>query len=88
MQVVLTLPVADQAYVVLRKRKPEVGHKVACPDCGEQVSVRILRYSHGPTCVIKKQNPKPTDKNKKDRRGSLLGDRGYNGAKVPKSNAK
>ena len=29
--------------------------KVECPDCGKLMSQKTLRYSHGPNCVVKKQ---------------------------------
>ena len=29
--------------------------KVACPDCGKQMSAKTLKYSHGPNCSSKKQ---------------------------------
>jgi hypothetical protein len=29
--------------------------KVECPDCGKMMSQKTLRYSHGPNCVVKKQ---------------------------------
>jgi len=32
--------------------------KVACPDCGKQMSAKTLKYSHAPNCVVKK-NTKP-----------------------------
>ena len=44
-----------QAEVVMSKQEPEVEPKVACPDCGKKMSVKTLKYSHGPNCVIQKQ---------------------------------
>jgi formylmethanofuran dehydrogenase subunit E len=29
--------------------------KVECPDCGKTMSQKTLRYSHGPNCVVRKQ---------------------------------
>jgi hypothetical protein len=29
--------------------------KVECPDCGKLMSHKTLRYSHGPNCVVRKQ---------------------------------
>ena len=29
--------------------------KVECPDCGKLMSQKTLRYSHGPNCVVRKQ---------------------------------
>ena len=37
-----------QAEVVMPKQEPYVEPKVACPDCGEKMSAKILTYSHGP----------------------------------------
>ena len=33
----------------------KVDTKVACPDCGKQMSAKTLKYSHGPNCSSKKQ---------------------------------
>ena len=35
--------------------EPKVDAKVACPDCGKQMSVKTLKCSHGPNCSSKKQ---------------------------------
>ena len=32
-----------------------VADKVECPDCGEQMSSKTLRYSHAPNCAAKKK---------------------------------
>jgi hypothetical protein len=32
-----------------------VKEKVACPDCGKEMSAKTLKYSHAPNCVSKKQ---------------------------------
>ena len=37
------------------KPAPVVKDKVACPDCGKEMSAKTLKYSHVPTCVIKKK---------------------------------
>ncbi len=44
-----------QVDVVLPKGEPEVEYKVACPDCGKQVSNKALKCSHGPNFGVKKQ---------------------------------
>lgn len=44
-----------QAEVVMPTQEPEVEPKVACPDCGKQLSAKTLKYSHGPNCASKKQ---------------------------------
>ena len=33
----------------------KVDAKIACPDCGKQMSAKTLKYSHGPNCSSKKQ---------------------------------
>ena len=35
--------------------EPKADAKVACPDCGKQMSAKTLKYSHGPNCSSKKQ---------------------------------
>ncbi len=30
--------------------------KTYCPDGGKQVSAKTLKYSHGPSCVVKKRS--------------------------------
>ena len=58
--------------VVSPKGEPEVEHKVACPDCGKQVSAKTLKYSHGPNCVVKKQKQsQPTRISREDWNHSL-----------------
>jgi hypothetical protein len=42
--------VAEQEVV-----ESKVDAKVACPDCGKQMSAKTLKYSHGPNCSAKKQ---------------------------------
>ena len=37
------------------KPAPVVKDKVACPDCGKEMSAKTLKYSHAPNCVIKKK---------------------------------
>ena len=59
---ILTPEVADQ-----REQEPKaeakIDDKVACPDCGKQMSAKTLKYSHVANCVTKKQNTK-ADENK------------------------
>ena len=66
---VLTLQVSDQREVEVTASLDEVeavvtlplpgelkvDTKVACPDCGKQMSAKTLKYSHGPNCSAKKQ---------------------------------
>ena len=66
---VLTLQVSDQMEVEVTASLDEVeavvtlplpgelkvDTKVACPDCGKQMSAKTLKYSHGPNCSAKKQ---------------------------------
>ena len=65
----LTLQVSDQREVEVTASLDEVeavvtlplpgelkvDTKVACPDCGKQMSAKTLKYSHGPNCSAKKQ---------------------------------
>ena len=44
-QVDVTYPIEEVSAVA----------KVECPDCGKLMSQKTLRYSHGPNCVVKKQ---------------------------------
>jgi hypothetical protein len=37
------------------KDEPKGEEKVACSDCGKQMSAKTLKYSHGPNCSSKKQ---------------------------------
>ena len=37
------------------KEEPTIDDKVACSDCGKQMSAKTLKYSHGPNCSGKKQ---------------------------------
>ena len=37
------------------KEEAKIDDKVACPDCGKQMSAKTLKYSHGPNCVTNKQ---------------------------------
>ena len=45
-EAVITLPLPEEL---------KVDTKVACPDCGKQMSAKTLKYSHGPNCSAKKQ---------------------------------
>lgn len=45
-EAVVTLPLPGEL---------KVDTKVACPDCGKQMSAKTLKYSHGPNCSSKKQ---------------------------------
>jgi hypothetical protein len=48
--------------VTLPEEKPAavVKDKVACPDCGKEMSAKTLKYSHAPNCVIKKKQSDET----------------------------
>ena len=37
------------------KPAPVVKDKVACPDCGKEMSAKTLKYSHAPNCTVKKK---------------------------------
>ena len=43
-----------QAETTAPKEEAKEDVKVACPDCGKKMSVKTLKYSHGPNCVAKK----------------------------------
>ena len=45
-EAVVTLPLPGEL---------KVDTKVACPDCGKQMSAKTLKYSHGPNCSAKNQ---------------------------------
>ena len=40
------------------KEEARIDDKVACPDCGKQMSAKTLKYSHVANCVTKKQKTK------------------------------
>ena len=44
-EAVITLPLPEEL---------KVDTKVACPDCGKQMSAKTLKYSHRPSCSSKK----------------------------------
>ena len=45
--------------------EPKVDAKVACPDCGKQMSAKTLKYSHGPNCSSKKQKQEDDEESTK-----------------------
>ena len=65
---ILTLNVAEQEeeepHEVPKaepKEEPKSDDKVACSDCGKQMSAKTLKYSHGPNCSSKKPKTKTED---------------------------
>jgi hypothetical protein len=40
------------------KEEARIDDKVACPDCGKQMSAKTLKYSHVANCVTQKQKTK------------------------------
>jgi hypothetical protein len=56
-------PKEEQILTQEPKEEARIDDKVACPDCGKQMSAKTLKYSHVANCVTKKQNTK-TDENK------------------------
>ena len=58
---------AEEPSQVEQAEEPDDGNwtkvesKVACPDCGKQMSAKTLRYSHGPNSTAKKQKPSPRE---------------------------
>ena len=51
------------------KEEPKGEDKVACPDCGKQMSAKTLKYSHGPNCSSKK--PKTNTDKKEEQRPTI-----------------
>jgi len=58
-EVVAVEPSVDETSVVVavpeEKPAPVVKDKVACPDCGKEMSAKTLKYSHVPNCMAKKK---------------------------------
>ena len=48
-------PIEEQILTQEPKEEARIDDKVACPDCGKQMSAKTLKYSHGPNCSSKKQ---------------------------------
>ncbi len=44
-----------QAEVTFPMEEAKAQTKVECPDCGNMMSQKRLRYRHGPSCVARKQ---------------------------------
>ena len=45
--------------------EPKADAKVACPDCGKQMSAKTLKYSHGPNCSSKQQKHRDDEESTK-----------------------
>jgi hypothetical protein len=58
-EVVAVEPTLEETTVEVtvpeEKPAPVVKDKVACPDCGKEMSAKTLKYSHAPNCVSKKK---------------------------------
>ena len=54
-------PIEEQILTQEPKEEARIDDKVACPDCGKQMSAKTLKYSHVANCVTKKPKTK-TDK--------------------------
>ena len=52
-------PKEEQILTQEPKEEARIDDKVACPDCGKQMSAKTLKYSHVANCVTKKQKQKP-----------------------------
>ena len=52
-------PIEEQILTQEPKEEARIDDKVACPDCGKQMSAKTLKYSHVANCVTKKQKQKP-----------------------------
>ena len=61
-EAVITLPLPEEL---------KVDTKVACPDCGKQMSAKTLKYSHGPNCSSKKQKTN-TDQKKEESQSNIV----------------
>ena len=48
-------PIEEQILTPEPKEEARIDDKVACPDCGKQMSAKTLKYSHVANCVTKKQ---------------------------------
>ena len=51
-------PIEEQILTQEPKEEARIDDKVACPDCGKQMSAKTLKYSHVANCVTKKQKTK------------------------------
>ena len=56
-------PKEEQILTQEPKEEARIDDKVACPDCGKQMSAKTLKYSHVANCVTKKPKTK-TEKNR------------------------
>ena len=55
------------------KEEAQIDDKVACPDCGKQMSAKTLKYSHVANCVTKKQKTK-TEKTEEQQYPTQVGE--------------
>ena len=60
-ETLITIKVADQMEQE-PKEEAKIDDKVACPDCGKQMSAKTLKYSHVANCVTKKQKQKQEER--------------------------
>ena len=51
-------PKEEQILTQEPKEEARIDDKVACPDCGKQMSAKTLKYSHVANCVTQKQKTK------------------------------
>ena len=51
-------PIEEQILTPEPKEEARIDDKVACPDCGKQMSAKTLKYSHVANCVTQKQKTK------------------------------
>ena len=58
-EVVAVEPTVEETTVEVavpeEKPAPVVKDRVACPDCGKEMSAKTLKYSHAPNCTVKKK---------------------------------
>ena len=62
-------PIEEQILTQEPKEEARIDDKVACPDCGKQMSAKTLKYSHGPNCSSKK--PKTNTDKKEEQRPTI-----------------
>ena len=66
-------PKEEQILTQEPKEEARIDDKVACPDCGKQMSAKTLKYSHVANCVTKKQKTK-TEKTDEQQYPTQVGD--------------
>ena len=65
--------IEEQILTQEPKEEARIDDKVACPDCGKQMSAKTLKYSHVANCVTKKQKTK-TEKTEEQQYPTQMGE--------------